>query len=126
MADSTLRLTEHKKRSFDTFLSATPTIKELTKHANVGTKWNVLGTMLELDPRRLQSIGEKNCSDTDKMIDMFSLWLTTIPTASRRQVLEALREDSVEANDIAHKYEKHLKELHQTTCKLCNLFNTMY
>ena len=116
--DSTTRLTEHKKRSFDTFLSATPTIKELTEHVNVGTDWYIVGTMLDLDQKRLKSIERQAGSDTHKMIEMFNLWLTTTPTASRKQVLEALRIRVVGENTLADEYEKHLKELHEATCKL--------
>ena len=104
--------------SFDTFLSDTPTIKELTEHVDVGTKLYTLGTMLGLDQRRLQGIREQAGPETDKMIDMFKLWLTTTPTASRRQVLEALRKSVVGENTLAYEYEKHLKKLYEETCKL--------
>uniref|UniRef100_A0A1X7TD85 Death domain-containing protein n=1 Tax=Amphimedon queenslandica TaxID=400682 RepID=A0A1X7TD85_AMPQE len=101
--------------SFDAFLSSTPSIKELTEHVNVGAKWNTLGTMLGLDRRRLQDIKEQAGPCIDKMIEMFNLWLATTPTASRRQVLEALRKSVVEENALADEYEKHLRELHQET-----------
>ena len=107
--------------SFNTFLLATPTIKELAEHVNVSTDWYIVGTILDLDQRRLRSIREQAGSDTHKMIEMFNLWLTTTPTASRRQVLEALRKSVVGENTLAYEYEKHLKELHEATCKLCML-----
>ena len=109
--------TEHMKSSFNSFLSSTPTIKELTEHIDVGTNWYIVGTVLDLDQRRLQSIKEQGGSDTDKIIEMFNLWLTTTPTASRRQVLEALRIRVVGENTLADEYEKHLKKLHEATCK---------
>ena len=106
-------------RSFGAFLSATPTIKELTEHVDVVTNWYIVGTMLDLDQRRLRSIeGHTGHTDTHKMIEMFNLWLTTTPTASRRQVLEVLRIRVVGENALADEYEKHLKELHETNCKL--------
>ena len=110
--------TQHKETSFNALLSSTPTIKELTEHVNVSTNWYTLGTMLDLDQRRLQDIKGKAVPSTQKTIEMFNLWLGTTPTASRRQVLEALRVDAVEEITLAHKYEKHLRELHETTCKL--------
>ena len=107
-----------KETSFNTFLSSTPTIKELTEHVNVSTNWYIVGTMLDLDQRRLQDINGKPAPNTHKMIEMFNLWLDTTPTASRRQILEALRVDAMEEITLAHKYEKHLKELYEATCKL--------
>uniref|UniRef100_A0A1X7SYW6 Death domain-containing protein n=1 Tax=Amphimedon queenslandica TaxID=400682 RepID=A0A1X7SYW6_AMPQE len=107
--------TQHKEISFDAFLSSTPTIKELTEHVNVSNNWYLVGTMLELDQKRLKSI-EAHVGHTDahKTVAMFNLWLETTPTASRRQVLEAMRVDAVEEITLAHKYEMHLMELHQT------------
>uniref|UniRef100_A0A1X7UH24 Death domain-containing protein n=1 Tax=Amphimedon queenslandica TaxID=400682 RepID=A0A1X7UH24_AMPQE len=109
--------TQHKEISFDAFLSSTPTIKELTEHVNVSTNWYLrVGTMLDLDQRRLKSIeAHTGHSDAHKMVEMFNLWLETKPTASRREVLKALRADAVEENTLAYKYEKHLREIHETT-----------
>ncbi|XP_019854455.1 PREDICTED: uncharacterized protein LOC109583508 [Amphimedon queenslandica] len=107
--------TQHQEISFNAFLSSTPTIKELTEHVNVSTNWYTLGTMLDLDQRQLQDINGKAIPSTQKMIEMFNLWLTTTPTASRREVLEALRKSVVEENALAYEYEKHLRELHETT-----------
>ena len=105
--------------SFVTFLSTTPTIKELAEHVDVSTNWYIVGTMLDLDQRRLRSIeGQTGHTDTYKMIEMFNLWLDTTPTASRRQVLEALRISVVGENTLADEYEKYLKEIHEATCKL--------
>uniref|UniRef100_A0A1X7UH41 Death domain-containing protein n=1 Tax=Amphimedon queenslandica TaxID=400682 RepID=A0A1X7UH41_AMPQE len=110
-----LMATQHQEISFNAFLSSTPTIKELTEHVNVSTNWYTLGTMLDLDQRQLQDINGKAIPSTQKMIEMFNLWLTTTPTASRREVLEALRKSVVEENALAYEYEKHLRELHETT-----------
>ncbi|XP_019860404.1 PREDICTED: uncharacterized protein LOC109588729 [Amphimedon queenslandica] len=75
----------------------------------------IIGTMLDLDQKRLRSIeAQTSHSDTHKMIEMFNLWLTTTPTASRRQVLETLRKSVVSEHTVADKYEKHLKVLHET------------
>ncbi|XP_019856066.1 PREDICTED: uncharacterized protein LOC109584688 [Amphimedon queenslandica] len=102
--------------SFDAFLSSTPTIKELTDHVNVSTNWYLVGTLLDLDQKRLKSIeAHTGHTDAHKTVEMFNLWLDTTPTASRRQVLEVLRADAVEENTLAYKYEKHLRELHETT-----------
>ena len=104
---------------YSSFLSCTPTIKELTEHVDIGSNWYIVGTMLDLDQRRLRSIeGQTGHTDTHKTIEMFNLWLTTTPAASRREILEVLRKRVVGENTVADEYEKHLKELHESTCKL--------
>ena len=111
-------MAENKEDSFDAFLASTPTIKELTEHVDVSTNWYIVGTMLDLDQKQLKSIERQTGhTDTHKMIEMFYLWLTTTPTASRRQVLEALRIRVVGENTLADEYEKHLKEIHGIACK---------
>ena len=110
--------TQQKETSFNTSLSSKPTLKELTEHVNVSTNWYIVGTMLDLDQKRLQDINGKAVPSTHKMIEMFNLWLDTTPTASRRQVLETLRKSVVGENTLADKYEKYLKELREETCKL--------
>ncbi|XP_019857908.1 PREDICTED: uncharacterized protein LOC109586179 isoform X1 [Amphimedon queenslandica] len=103
------------ENSFCCFLSCSPTTKELTEHVDVGTNWFILGTMLDLDQKRLRGIeAQAGHTDTHKMIEMFNLWLTTTPTASRKEVLDVLRKRVVGENKIADQYEKYLKELHNT------------
>ena len=104
--------------SFDAFLSSKPRTKELTEHVNVGTNWYTLGTMLDLDQKQLQDINGRAISSTQKMIEMFNLWRATTPTASRRQVLEALGKSVMGENALAYEYENYLKDLYETTCKL--------
>ena len=111
--------TQPKETSFNTFLSFTPTIKELTEHVDVSTNWYIVGTMLDLDQKPLKGIeAQTGHTGAHKMIEMFNLWLTTTPTASRRQILEALRKSVVGENTLADEYEKHLKELYEESCKL--------
>lgn len=111
-------MAQNKENSFDAFLSSTPTIKELTEHVDVSTDWYIVGTMLDLDQKSLRNIERQTGhTDTHKMIEMFNLWLTTAPTACRRQVLETLRKRVVSEHVVADKYEKYIKELHDTNCK---------
>ena len=113
------KIMSERESHYSSFLSCTPTIKELTEHVDVGSNWYIVGTMLDLDQRRLRSIeGQTGHTDTHKTIEMFNLWLTTTPTASRREILEVLRKRVVGENTVADEYEKHLKELHESTCKL--------
>ena len=118
IARLTKKMSERESH-YSSFLSCTPTIKELTEHVDVGSNWYIVGTMLDLDQRRLRSIeGQTGHTDTHKTIEMFNLWLTTTPTASRREILEVLRKRVVGENTVADEYEKHLKELHESTCML--------
>ena len=108
----------NKEISYNFFLSYRPGLDELTEHVAVGTKWYLLGTLLHLDDRRLDGINQlQGQDDTDKTLRMFQHWLTTTPTASRRQILEALRKRVISENTVFDHYENYLKELHESTCK---------
>ena len=116
-------MAEHKQRSFDAFLSSAPLLSELLEHIDVGTKWYFLGTLLHVDDKRLDGIEQlQGHDDASKTLKMFQHWLTTTPTASRKQVLEALRIRMVSQYSVADKYEKYLMELHDTTCKSSSLY----
>ena len=111
-------MSQLKERSFNAFLSSAPLLPELLEHIDVGTKWYFLGTLLYVEQKKLDGIEQlPGHDDTSKTLKMFQHWLTTTPTASRRQVLEALRKRVVNEHTVADKYEKYLKELHDTTCK---------
>ena len=111
----------NKEISYNNFLSYKPGLDELTEHVDVGTKWYLLGTLLHLDDRRLDGINQlQGHDDTYKTLKMFQHWLTSTPTATRRQVLEALRKRVISENTVADQYEAHLKKLHESTCKSLN------
>ena len=104
--------------SFRSFLSSAPLLPELIEQVDIGTKWYLLGTLLHVDDKRLDGIEQlQGHDDTSKTLKMFQHWLTTTPTASRRQVLEALRKRAINEHTVADKYERYLRELHNTTCK---------
>ena len=109
----------NKEISYDNFLSYRPALDELIEHVDVGTKWCFLGTLLHVEDKRLDGIDQlQGHNDTHKTYKMFQNWLTTTPTASRRQVLKALRKRVISEHTVADQYEAHLKELHESTCKL--------
>ena len=109
---------QYRERSFNAFLSCTPLLHELIEQVDVGTKWYLLGTLLHVDDKRLDGIEQlQGHDDTSKTLKMFQHWLSATPTASRRQVLEALRKRVVNEHTVADKYKKYLKEFHDTTCK---------
>ena len=109
----------NKEISYNNFLSYRPALDELIEQVNVGTKWLLFGTLLHLDDKKLDGIDQLPGHDnTMKTLKMFQLWLDTTPTASRRQILEVLRKSVVGENTLADEYEKYLKKLHETNCKL--------
>ena len=101
--------------SYNGFLSYRPALDELIEHIDVGTKWCLLGTLLHVEDKRLDDIDQlQGFNSTHKTLKMFQHWLTSTPTASRRQVLEALRKRVISEHTVAEQYETHLK----STCKL--------
>ena len=113
---------QQRLASFESFLDGTPTLSELTRRIEIDNKWYILGTLLEIEPRKLNSIEKQpGCDDVYKTLKMFETWLATTPTASRRHLLQMLRERVVGENTIAEEYKKYLKEQHDTTCKISAL-----
>ena len=96
--------------SFEKILAEKPTLDELCEHIRIGSKWYQLGTLLKLDPKKLDDIRHTQPEDSSfKTLRMFEIWLVTNPHASRRQVIDALRKEVIEENTIAHEYEQTLK-----------------
>ena len=112
-------MAENKEISYQNFLSQRPALDELIEQVNVGTKWLLFGTLLHVEDKRLDSIDQlPGHDDTMKILKMFQHWLNTTPTASRRQVLEVLRKRAISEHTMADQYEKYLRDLHETNCKL--------
>ena len=98
--------------SFNLFLSVAPTLPELTRHVDVGRKWYLLGILLKINARRLDSI--QGNDDVEKTLRMFNLWLETNPNASRESLLEALRLERLGEHRVADEYERYLREDYET------------
>ena len=94
--------------SFEMLLQEKPTLDELCEHIVIGTKWYQLGIQLKLDVIQLNVIDEQNRDVTYKTANMFQLWLSTNPLATRRHILESLRKKVVGENNVANEYEKIL------------------
>ena len=102
--------------SFEEILNDRPSLAELCEHVPVSPKWYQMGVQLELDPRKLSGIDKLQGADVmDKMTKMFELWLNTNPQATRRQIVETLRKNSIEEITLAVQYETKLRELYLTT-----------
>ena len=95
--------------SFEEILEETPTLAELCEHVRIGTKWYVLGIMLELGSGQLQNIEMLPKDLTYKTLKMFELWLNNNLHPTRRQLLDALNIEVIGENSMAHEYEQTLK-----------------
>ena len=98
--------------SFEEILQKKPTIDELCEHIRIGSKWYQLGVLLKLNDLKLDDIHRLAEDSTYKTLKMFKLWLSTDPHATRKHVLDTLRKEVIEENNISHVYEKILR----TTC----------
>ena len=96
------------KHSIDSTLNQRPELHELMEHVYVVHKWYILGTHLKIDSKALTSIDSRQSDDSIKLCKMYEEWLSTNPDATRRQLLEALRQQGVNELYIAKEYEKKL------------------
>ena len=75
------------------------------------THWEALGLQLGLENDQLQAIRQKHLDNiADCRKKMFALWLQTKPNASRQQLLDALRTNSVNEVYMAEQYEKYIRD----------------
>ena len=96
------------KHSIDSTLDQRPDIDELMEDVNVGDKWYELGIQLKIGSKALTSIDKEQSDISMKLCKMYEKWLSTSPDATRRQLLEALKRQSVNELHIAKEYEKKL------------------
>ena len=90
--------------SFEVKIEEKPSLDELCEHVRVGTNWYKFGVLLKLDTTKLDAIEELNKDVDFKILKMFQLWLNTNPTATRKQIIDALRKDVMEGMTIARNY----------------------
>ena len=96
--------------SFDEILNGKPTLAELCQHVPVSANWYIMGTLLELDVRKLNEIEDLQKPVSYKVSKMYELWLDTKPQATRRQVLDTLKMSAVGQVSLAQQYETKLKD----------------
>ena len=94
-----------------------PALSELSKQV-VTDKWYLLGVHLKCEISKLDELEEMNGSNEYKTFKMFQHWLETNTYATRRHVIEALKKRVIGENALAEDYEKYLKELQNSNCKL--------
>ena len=95
---------------FEAFLNEKPTLDELCRHIRVETKWYKFGVLLKLNTSKLEDIRLMNEDSGFKAIKMFELWLSSNPTATRREIIGTLRTETISEKTIAEDYSKALKE----------------
>ena len=94
-------------------LDDVPPLHEICNYARIG-RWYELGIELELDSVDLENI-RTDPGVTDNLLRMYQVWLDKKGgTATRRQLLKALRTDLVGQNRVAESYEQKLKRMVST------------
>ena len=88
-----------------------PSLKYLNRHVMkpVGSKWYNLGIdLLESDDvEELSKIRSQYPTDINTCcIEMFQLWLRKQPTASWNQLIDSLRQPSIDLNHLANEIEQ--------------------
>ena len=81
-----------------------PELAELVENIRTN-KWHTLGLQLGVEENVLVTISTQYNDIEDCRRQMFKSWLQTQPNASRMQLVNALRKDSVAENYMAEKYE---------------------
>ena len=95
---------------FEAFLNEKPTLDELCRHVRIDTEWYKFGVLLKLNTTKLEGIRVMNESTGFKTVKMFELWLSSKPTATRREIIVTLRTEAIGEKTIAEDYKKALKE----------------
>ena len=92
--------------TYENKLEGKPVLAELIQHVRVGNNWYLLGVLLKLDGIKLDDIRRMTEGNDFKSSLMFQLWLKTNPNATRRQVIDVLKKESIKELTIADNYEK--------------------
>ena len=96
--------------SLEDMLSRKPSLHELCEHVNISTKWYTFGVLLNLDTTKLDGIRMMNEDISFKAIKMFELWLSSNPNATRNQVINTLRKETIGEISVAKNYMLTLRE----------------
>ena len=106
--------------SFDEMLNGKPTLAELCEHVPISTNWYITGILLELNVRKLNEIEDLPKPVPYKVSKMYELWLDTKPQATRRQIVDKLKMETVGQMSLAHQYETKLKDHIPVISKILN------
>ena len=87
-----------------------PKLAELVAQVRTN-KWYSLGLQLQLEDNDLEAIRLDFHNIEDRRREMFRKWLRTVPDASRKQLLAALKTEAVAENRMAHEYEEFVHNI---------------
>ena len=87
-----------------------PTLDEICEHVRISNKWMEFGNLLKLDTRKLLGIQNSQGDSTYKTKKMLELLLDTNPHVTRRQVIDALKNESIAEITLAHEYEERISK----------------
>ena len=91
-------------------MDARPKLAELQDRVRT-VRWHDLGIQLGLENRDLEGIAKKYGNDVDDCRRaMFVLWLDCSSKCSRKQLLHALRTNSVRENHMADEYQRFFQK----------------
>ena len=88
-------------------MDSRPSLGELAKYLKLSSRWYEIGTLLDLDAEELDAIRYFSDSASDKTICMYKLWLDSDPHATRRQLIEVLK--NMNLNRQALRYKDHIR-----------------
>ena len=89
--------------------SSKPELAVLIEHAGINN-WHTLGVLLHLDPKKLDAIKSENHGVGERLLQMYSLWLTTNPNATYNDVIQALESKPLEEKVVAHNLKEYLQK----------------
>ena len=95
-----------------------PELAELVDQVRTN-RWYNLGLQLQLKDDDLEAIRLDCYNVEDRRREMFRKWLRTVPDASRKQLLAALKTEAVAEIRMAHEYEKIVISYSAQSLLLC-------
>ena len=87
-------------------LDSPPRLSELRRELKLVSNWYDIGIQLDLDVDKLNAILHSPVSDNVKTIHMYKLWLDSDPRATRRRLIEVLK--NLEFHTQAQNYQNYL------------------
>ena len=87
-------------------LDSPPRLSELRRELKLVSNWYDIGIQLDLDVDKLNAILHSPVSDNVKTIHMYNLWLDSDPHATRRRLIEVLK--NLEFHTQAQNYQHYL------------------
>uniref|UniRef100_A0A1X7VQK1 NACHT domain-containing protein n=1 Tax=Amphimedon queenslandica TaxID=400682 RepID=A0A1X7VQK1_AMPQE len=91
----------------ESLLDSRPSLQELMQQVCLESRWHEIGVMLDLNSEKLDAIRYSSVSERTKTNDMYKLWLDSKPQATRRELVQVLKD--MELNRQAAEYKEYLR-----------------